>query len=262
MDYVAPEALVSVRLTPNALTDKDMDAWGKWIMSVPSGASEVSFKGQAVRVEGLYRSYSSLLVIRMPVETWTCLPKYRAFSLIGYITGENQAHTINERLAAAVAEECPTPTAPTEAEAQAGSHKEVSKFEPEHLSDWGDKWDTATSKWHWRPDSGSKSPWMSLSEDTLEKTFRSRIRKLEDDILQKDLLIAKLQREPPVSPPAQYGGERQRRSVRYNAGRRSAQGKPWHRPVLRAVVSSHQDIQCRRCRDWKCKGAQGVGPSV
>ncbi|KAK5657970.1 hypothetical protein OQA88_2523 [Cercophora sp. LCS_1] len=101
-DYVAPEVLVSVRLAPDALSDKDMDAWVKWVLSLPAGATEVAFQGHAVRIEGLYRSYSSLVILRIPVETWTCMAKHRAFGFIGYVTGDNQALAINEQLAARI----------------------------------------------------------------------------------------------------------------------------------------------------------------
>jgi len=101
-DYVAPEVLISVRLTPDALNEADIDAWAKWILSLPDGVSDVTLKGQAVKIEGLYRSYSSLVILRMPVETWTCLSGYRAFGFIGYVTSANQAPEINDVLATRV----------------------------------------------------------------------------------------------------------------------------------------------------------------
>ncbi|KAM7213271.1 NACHT domain containing protein [Rhypophila decipiens] len=94
-DTVAPEVLISVRLTPDALTSRDAEAWADWAVTVPSGASNVTFKANVVRIEGLYRSYSSLVILKMPLETWSLLPKQRGMTFIGYVKGDNQAAEFN-----------------------------------------------------------------------------------------------------------------------------------------------------------------------
>ncbi|KAK4210639.1 NACHT domain-containing protein [Rhypophila decipiens] len=94
-DTVAPEVLISVRLTPDALTSHDAEAWADWAVTVPSSASNVTFKANVVRIERLYRSYSSLVILKMPLETWSLLPKQRGMTFIGYVKGDNQAAEFN-----------------------------------------------------------------------------------------------------------------------------------------------------------------------
>jgi len=79
-DYVAPEVLISVRLTPDALNEADIDGWAKWILSLPDGVSDVTLKGQAVKIEGLYRSYSSLVILKCQ---WKPGPAFQGTGLLG-----------------------------------------------------------------------------------------------------------------------------------------------------------------------------------
>lgn len=92
------EVLISVRLEPDSLDGQDVDSWARWILSMPAGPSGVSLKGHSITIEGVYPSLSSLVLLKMPLETWTRLPKYRAMTFIGHITGENQAAEVNRRL--------------------------------------------------------------------------------------------------------------------------------------------------------------------
>ena len=111
VDTVVPEVLVCARLTPDSLEDADVDSWARWIRSIPGEAGDVAIQGRAVRIEGLYRSFSSLLVLRMPVETWSLCSKSSALSFIGYVTGENRAQEFNgkvgSRISAILGEETP-----------------------------------------------------------------------------------------------------------------------------------------------------------
>lgn len=97
-DMVVPEVLVAVRLTTDSLGELDIEAWMKWVLSLPGHPTQVSIKERSVSIEGLYRSHSSLLILRMPNEVYNSLRKFKAMSLIGYVTGENQADKVNERV--------------------------------------------------------------------------------------------------------------------------------------------------------------------
>ncbi|KAK1759833.1 hypothetical protein QBC47DRAFT_116659 [Echria macrotheca] len=97
-DLTFPGVLISVRLEPDSLKDPDIEAWAKWMLSIPPGSSQVTFEDQTVRIEGLYRSFSSLLILRIPLDTWTLLPKHRAMTFIGYVTGENEAEEVNTKV--------------------------------------------------------------------------------------------------------------------------------------------------------------------
>ncbi|KAK4446955.1 hypothetical protein QBC34DRAFT_144583 [Podospora aff. communis PSN243] len=96
-DVVVPEVLVTVRLTPDSLGELDIEAWVKWVLSLPGHPTQVSVKERSVSIEGLYRSHSSLLILRMPSEIYSYLRKFKAMTLIGYVTGENQADEVNKR---------------------------------------------------------------------------------------------------------------------------------------------------------------------
>src|SRR6266699_3286466 len=93
-----PEVLIAIRLAPDSLDDMDIEAWTKWVLSLPGNPTDVSFKGRTVNIEGFYQSLSSLLILRMPTETWTSLRKFRAMTFIGYVTSENLANVVNERV--------------------------------------------------------------------------------------------------------------------------------------------------------------------
>ena len=60
----------------------DLDAWLEWIKDVPPEATKV-------KVEGIYGSLSTLLLLRMPIATWRLLPNDTAYSFIGFVTVGN-----------------------------------------------------------------------------------------------------------------------------------------------------------------------------
>jgi hypothetical protein len=75
------QILLAVRLTKGGI---DLDSWLEWIRNAPLEAEEI-------HVEGKYDSFSTLLLLRMPVSTWNLLPDNPAYSFVGFVTSENTA---------------------------------------------------------------------------------------------------------------------------------------------------------------------------
>ncbi|KAH8776221.1 hypothetical protein BGZ57DRAFT_953345 [Hyaloscypha finlandica] len=74
-----PQIVLSVRLDEAEL---DRSTWREWIRALPA-------EGKDIKIEGVYKSFSMLLLIRMPVSVWNLLPKNEAYSFVGYVTSEN-----------------------------------------------------------------------------------------------------------------------------------------------------------------------------
>ncbi len=101
---VVPEVLISVRLTPDSLGRIDVDDWAKWLLSMPGCGDGINVEGREVpTIESIYQSHSTLLLIRMPLETWNLLPRDKSMSFIGYIYGENYAAKFNRDVRASMA---------------------------------------------------------------------------------------------------------------------------------------------------------------
>lgn len=78
-----PCVLISVRLNPHALDGPDIDSWVNMLLSLPTAAEDVMVSAKEITIENYYRSW---------------MPKHPAMTLIGCISGDNQASTINERM--------------------------------------------------------------------------------------------------------------------------------------------------------------------
>lgn len=74
-----PQIVLSVRLDEAEL---EISTWREWIRSLPAEAKDI-------KIEGMYKSFSTLLLIRMPVSIWNLLPDNGAYSFVGYVTSEN-----------------------------------------------------------------------------------------------------------------------------------------------------------------------------
>jgi hypothetical protein len=86
-DYGAQDATecTQVILSIRVNTDQfEIDDWLEWIRDVPPEATKV-------KVEGVYGSLSTLLLLRMPIATWNLLPDDPAYSFVGFVTTENLA---------------------------------------------------------------------------------------------------------------------------------------------------------------------------
>jgi hypothetical protein len=75
------QILLAIRLESKIY---DPDMWLEWFRSAPPGAQEI-------RVEGIYDSFSTLLILRMPVAVWNLLPENPSYSFIGFVTSANKA---------------------------------------------------------------------------------------------------------------------------------------------------------------------------
>lgn len=77
-----PQVLLAVRLDKHEL---DLDAWKECLLrQLPPDAKEI-------KIERIFGSFSTLLLLRMPVAIWDVLPEHAAYSFIGFVITENQA---------------------------------------------------------------------------------------------------------------------------------------------------------------------------
>lgn len=63
-------------------TSFDKGEWVEWMKTVP-------INGHEIHVEGRWGSFSTLLLLRMPVEVWNLLPENPAYSFVGFVTTPN-----------------------------------------------------------------------------------------------------------------------------------------------------------------------------
>jgi hypothetical protein len=80
-DLSIPHVLISLALEGEQLLETG--AWNKWLSDCPAFA-------KYARIEGMYKSHSTLLIISVAVVLWDLLPDNRACSFIGYINSTNQ----------------------------------------------------------------------------------------------------------------------------------------------------------------------------
>ncbi|KAG0645504.1 hypothetical protein D0Z07_8738 [Hyphodiscus hymeniophilus] len=73
------QVLISVRVDQ---TQMDQRKWIDWIREMPSD-------GKDVHVEGRWDSFSSLILLRMPVAVWNLLPDSPGYDFIGFVTSAN-----------------------------------------------------------------------------------------------------------------------------------------------------------------------------
>ena len=75
------QVIISVQLRGHEL---DIAAWKECIRLFPSEA-------QTIKIEGIFESFSTLLLVRIPVAIWNLIPDNPAYGFVGYVTSENQA---------------------------------------------------------------------------------------------------------------------------------------------------------------------------
>ncbi|KUJ23891.1 uncharacterized protein LY89DRAFT_776104 [Mollisia scopiformis] len=85
-EHKAPTAqiLLAIRLERDAL---DIPQWTELLRNLPSEAIDI-------RIEGVYQSFSTLLLLRMPVAVWDLLPQNPAYSFVGFVTSDNLSHRV------------------------------------------------------------------------------------------------------------------------------------------------------------------------
>ena len=75
-----PTVLIAVALEEDQRLQ--LDTWVEWLRDVPAIA-------KYARVEGIYESYSTLMLLSLPVNIWDLIPKNPAVSFIGFINSQD-----------------------------------------------------------------------------------------------------------------------------------------------------------------------------
>jgi hypothetical protein len=76
-----PQILLTVRLDEDRL---DLQSWKEFLRQLPA-------EGKDIKIEGAYRSFSTLLLLRLPITVWDLLPDHPAYSFVSFVSGENMA---------------------------------------------------------------------------------------------------------------------------------------------------------------------------
>jgi hypothetical protein len=77
-----PHVLISLALEEEPDIDDDVESWKRWLQAFPALA-------RYVRIQGVYKSNSTLLILSLPVAVWNWLPKDFACIFIGYVHSKN-----------------------------------------------------------------------------------------------------------------------------------------------------------------------------
>lgn len=75
-----PHVMISLALEDNQRLD--LNAWEQWLASFPALA-------KYVKVQGVFKSHSTLLLLSMPVTLWDLLPDHQACSFVAFIRSNN-----------------------------------------------------------------------------------------------------------------------------------------------------------------------------
>jgi hypothetical protein len=55
-------------------------------------------EAKGIKIEGIYGSFSTLLLLRVPVIVWNLLPQNPAYTFVGFITSQNMAVTESQSI--------------------------------------------------------------------------------------------------------------------------------------------------------------------
>ncbi|PVH73436.1 hypothetical protein DL98DRAFT_51850 [Cadophora sp. DSE1049] len=80
-EYSTPHVIISVALEENQAA-LDVKETARWLASIP-------FLAKWAKVEGVFKSFSTLLLVSVPVPVWNMLPDHPAYSFVGYATSPN-----------------------------------------------------------------------------------------------------------------------------------------------------------------------------
>lgn len=78
----SPQILLTIRLDHGA--EPNLRIWNEILRQLPPECKEI-------KIDGIYGSFSTLLLVRMPMAVWDLLPDRHAYSFIGYVTTGNMA---------------------------------------------------------------------------------------------------------------------------------------------------------------------------
>jgi hypothetical protein len=79
--------LLSIRLENDYFQEDNMEnlwTWREWLRNMPPEA-------KSVKVEAVYRSASTLVLMSVPIAFWDALPNNPAYSFVGFVTSSNKA---------------------------------------------------------------------------------------------------------------------------------------------------------------------------
>lgn len=79
-DFRAPKVLISLALEEDQWLSPN--AWAEWLENIPA-------KVKSACVEGVYRSYSTLMLLSIPVAAWDMLPEDPAVNFVGFVRPDN-----------------------------------------------------------------------------------------------------------------------------------------------------------------------------
>jgi hypothetical protein len=65
-------------------TEEKVHVWSEWLRHIPQGV-------ESIKIQGVYKSYSTLVLLSMPVVVWDLLPKNAAYSFVGFVKPVNLA---------------------------------------------------------------------------------------------------------------------------------------------------------------------------
>ena len=83
-NYQVPHVLISIALDENQ-TCLDAASCRRWLAAFPALARYAT-------VEAVYKSYSTLIMLSVPVMVWDFLPENPAYSFVGYVVSPNMYH--------------------------------------------------------------------------------------------------------------------------------------------------------------------------
>jgi hypothetical protein len=86
-DLTVPHVLISVALEEHQ-ADLDLERCRLWLNRFPALV-------KYAKVQGVFKSYSTLILLSLPVVIWNMLPDNPACCFIGFVTSDNLAHTMH-----------------------------------------------------------------------------------------------------------------------------------------------------------------------
>jgi hypothetical protein len=90
----------------------------------------VLVNGRDIRVEGTWDSFSTLILLRMPIEVWNLMPEHPAYSFVGFVTSGNLALNHTRSDGETTCDEASNPELTPESEVSAYIGNEWSEASP------------------------------------------------------------------------------------------------------------------------------------
>jgi hypothetical protein len=98
-DYEVPKVIISLSLEKHQTLSSD--TCQKWLVSCPALI-------QHAKIEAVYKGFSALILLSIPISLWDLLPEHPACSFVGYVTSQNLLRW-NSPILESVSEPTPLP---------------------------------------------------------------------------------------------------------------------------------------------------------